>query len=35
MNDTLNNKEKNIENLNDALNEEKERILEMTKNTTA
>jgi multidrug resistance efflux pump len=35
MNGIINNKEKNIENLNAALNDEKERILNITRNNTA
>ena len=35
MNETILNKEKNIEALNDQLNEEKERYLGLTKNSTA
>ena len=35
MNNIINNKEKNIENLNAALNDEKERILNITRNNTA
>ena len=34
MNDVVNTKEKNIASLNEALNEEKERYLELTKNST-
>ena len=35
MNDTINSKDRNIENLNNALNDEKERVLEITKNSTS
>jgi len=35
MNGIINNKEKHIENLNAALNDEKERILNITRNNTA
>lgn len=35
MNDVVNSKEKSLENLNEALNDEKTRYLELTKNSTA